>query len=139
MGSNEAGTQAVVVTEGVMLGQLLPDLTELPDEISLRSGEEMTVFLPSRAGAGYVWEAVVEDEAVLEASTQFQGADDAAVGQRTFSRNELLTLRGRSAGTTSVRLVQRRAWERDVEPIGAHTLTVNVADDAEATELGGTQ
>lgn len=126
------------VLERATLGDDLPELTELPDEISLRPGEARTVFLPSRAGAGYVWEAVVDDEAVVEASTQFERADDAAVGQRTFSRNELLTLRALSAGTTRVRLVQRRTWEEGVEPIGAHTLTVNVADPAEATEQGGT-
>jgi predicted secreted protein len=124
--------------ERATLGDALPELTELPDEISLRPGEEMTVFLPSHAGAGYVWEAAVDDEAVVEASTQFERADDAAVGRRTFSRNELLTLRGRGAGTTRVRLVQRRTWERDVEPIGARTLTVNVAAPAEATKQGGT-
>lgn len=127
-----------IAVETVTLASDVPDLTELPDEIQLRAGEETTLFLPSRAGAGYVWEAEVDDDAVVDVSTQFESADDAAVGERTFSRNELLTLRGRSAGTTSVRLVQRRTWERDVEPIGAHTLTVNVADPAEATELGGT-
>jgi predicted secreted protein len=118
------------------LGDDLPELTELPEQISLRPGDETTVLLPSRAGAGYVWEATVEDAAIVEASTQFERADDAAVGQRTFSRNELLTLRGRSAGTTRVRLVQRRTWEKG-EPKSAHTLTVNVADE-EATERGGT-
>jgi predicted secreted protein len=124
--------------ERATLGDDLPELTELPEQISLRPGDETTVLLPSRAGAGYVWEATVEDAAIVEASTQFERADDAAVGQRTFSRNELLTLRGRSAGTTSVRLVQRRTWEKG-EPKAAHTITVNVADDAEATERGGTQ
>jgi predicted secreted protein len=126
------------VVERATLGDALPELTELPGEISLRPGEETTVLLPSRAGAGYVWEADVDDEAVVEASTQFERADDAAVGRRTFSQNELLTLRGRSAGTTRVHLVQRRAWERGVEPIGAHTLEINVADASKATELGGT-
>ena len=124
--------------ERATLGDDLPELTELPDEISLRPREEMTVFLPSRAGAGYVWEADVDDEAVVEASTRFERADDAAVGQKTFSRNELLTLRGLSRGTTYVHLVQRRAWEKGVEPIAARTLMVNVADPAEATEQGGT-
>jgi predicted secreted protein len=127
------------VLERGRLAAAVPELTELPEEVSLRPGEEATLFLPSNAGAGYVWEAEVDDEAVAEASTQFEGADDAAVGGRTFSENELLTLRGRSAGTTSVRLFQRRTWEKDVEPIGAHILTVNVADDAEATERGGKQ
>jgi predicted secreted protein len=125
------------VLERARVGDDVPALTELPDHISLRPGDETTVLLPSRAGAGYVWEAAVEDEAVVEASMKFERADHAAVGQGTFSRNELLTLRGRSAGTTRVRLVQRRTWERG-EPKAAHTLTVNVADDPEATERGGT-
>jgi predicted secreted protein len=127
------------VLERATLGDDLPELTELPDQLSLRAGDETSVLLPSRAGAGYVWEATVEDKAVVEASTQFEPADEAAVGERTFSSHELLSLRGRRAGTTRVRLVQRRTWEKDVEPIGAHVITVNVADEAEATERGGTQ
>jgi predicted secreted protein len=127
------------VLERATLGDEVPEVTELPDELSLRTGDETSVLLPSRAGAGYVWEATVEDEAVVEALTRFEGADDAAVGERTFSPNELLALRGRRAGTTRVRLVQRRTWEKDVEPIGAHVITVNVADQAKATERGGAQ
>ena len=127
------------VLERATLGDEVPEVTELPDELSLRTGDETSVLLPSRAGAGYVWEATVEDEAVVQASTQFEPADETAVGERTFSPHELLSVRGRRAGTTRVRLVQRRTWEKDVEPIGAHVITVNVADEAEATERGGTQ
>jgi len=126
------------VIERVMLGDLVPDLTELPDELTLRPGEEQTIHLPSLARAGYVWEAEVEDGAVAEAAVAFQPADDAAVGSRTFSRSELLTLTGRKEGSTRVLLAQRRTWEEGVEPIAAHTLTVNVAESAEATERGGT-
>jgi predicted secreted protein len=122
------------VLERETLGDDLPELTELPDQLSLRTGDETSVLLPSRAGAGYVWDATVEDEAIVEASMQFEPA----VGQGTFSPNEVLSVRGREAGTTRVRLVQRRTWEKDVEPIGAHVITVNVADEEEATEGGGT-
>jgi predicted secreted protein len=127
-----------VAVETVTLGSVVPEMTEIPDEIALEPGEEKTVLLPSRAGAGYVWEAEVEDEAVADATVKFESADAAAVGARTFSENELLILRGRDEGTTRVHLVQRRTWEEGVEPQAAHTLTVNVADDAEATERGGT-
>lgn len=128
-----------MAVETVTLASVVPDLSELPDEISLGEGEETIVLLPSRAAAGYVWEAAVDDEAVVEASMRFEGADDAAVGARTFSKNERLILSGRNPGTTRVRLVQRRTWEEDVEPIGAHVLTVNVAGPTEATERGGTE
>ena len=128
-----------VAVETVTLASVVPEMTEIPDEIALETGEETTILLPSQAGAGYVWEAEVEDESVAEAAVKFEGVDDAAVGARTFSENELLTLRGIAEGTTRVRLVQRRTWEEGVEPKTAHTLTVNVAAPEEATERGGTQ
>jgi predicted secreted protein len=127
-----------VTAETVTLVIVVPDLTSLPGEISLQIGEEQTLLLPSSAQAGYVWEADVDDEAVVEASTKFEGADDAAVGARTFSENERLTLRGLAEGATTVHLVQRRTWEEGVEPISAHTLAVNVAGPEQATERGGT-
>ena len=128
-----------MAVETVTLASVVPEMTEIPDEIALETGEETTILLASRAGAGYVWEAEVEDESVAEAAVKFEGVDDAAVGARTFSENELLTLRGIAEGTTRVRLVQRRTWEEGVEPQAAHTLIVNVAGPTEATERGGTQ
>ena len=116
----------------------MPDVTALPGELTLGTGEELTIVLPSLAGGGYVWEAVVDDEAVATASTAFVGADEAAVGRKTFSRSELLTLHGVGAGTTRVQLVQRRTWESGVEPIAAHSLTVNVVA-GEATQRGGSK
>jgi len=124
--------------ETVTLDIVVPESPGLPEEISLAKGEERTIPLPSRAAAGYVWKAEVEDESVAAASATFEEADDAAAGTRAFSEHERLTLTGRAEGTTRVHLVQRRTWESGVEPIGAHTLTVNVAGSAEATELGGT-
>jgi len=127
-----------VTAETVTLDIVVPDLTGLPDEVSLQIGEEQTLLLPSSAQAGYVWEAESDDEAVVAVSTKFEGADDAAVGARTFSENERLTLKGLAEGETSVQLVQRRTWEEGVKPIAAHTIAVNVAGAAEATQPGGT-
>ena len=127
-----------MAVETVTLDIVVPDLTGLPDEISLEQGEEQTLLLPSSAQAGYVWEAETDDEAVVAVSTKFEGADDAAVGARTFSENERLTLRGLAEGATTVHLVQRRTWEEGVKPIAAHTIAVNVAGAAEATQPGGT-
>jgi len=127
-----------VTAETVTLDIAVPDLTGLPDAISLEMGEEQTLLLPSRAQAGYVWEAEADDEAVVQLSTKFEGADDAVVGARAFSENERLTLRGLAEGRTTVRLVQRRTWEEGVKPISAHTIAVNVARPTEATQRGGT-
>jgi len=117
---------------------VVPDQNDLPDEITLALGGEQTLLLPSSAGAGYVWEATVDDEAVVEVSTKFEDAAAKGAAKPKFGENELLTLRGRAEGRTAVRLVQRRTWEEGVAPIAAHALTVNVAA-AEATKSGGTQ
>jgi predicted secreted protein len=127
-----------VTAETVTLDIVVPDLTSLPDAVPLQIGEEQTLLLPSSAQAGYVWEVEVDDEGVVEASTKFEGADDAAVGARAFSENERLTLKGLAEGETSVNLVQRRTWEEGVKPLAAHTIAVNVAGSAEATQPGGT-
>ena len=127
-----------MTAETVTLDIVVPDLADLQRDLVRKTGEEQTLLLPSRAQAGYVWEAETDDEAVVGVSTKFEGADDAAVGARTFSENERLTLRGLAEGTTTVHLVQRRTWEEGVAPMSAHTLAVNVARPAEATELGGT-
>lgn len=116
-------------------GDPASDAAQPPGELTLSVGEERTLDLPSLAGGGYVWEATAEDEAVATVSTAFVGADEATVGQKAFSRHELLTLQGVGVGKTEVRLVQRRAWESGVEPVAAHSLTVNVVD--ETTEQGG--
>lgn len=127
-----------MTAETVTLDIVVPDLTSLPDAVPLQIGEEQTLLLPSSAQAGYVWEVEVDDEGVVEASTKFEGADDAAVGARAFSENERLTLKGLAEGETSVNLVQRRTWEEGVKPLAAHTIAVNVAGSAEATQPGGT-
>jgi predicted secreted protein len=123
-----------VAVEAAAPKSVVPDLSSLPDEVSLEPGGEQTLLLPSSAGAGYVWQVAVDDESVVEATTKFE---DAAAPRPTFGENELLTLKGRAEGRTAVRLVQRRTWEEGVAPIAAHALTVNVAA-AEATESGGT-
>jgi predicted secreted protein len=102
-------------------------MTELPLRVTLSVGVAETLELPSLARGGYVWVAKVEDESVVEAATDFRAAAAGPNGSPAgFSRSELLTLRGRAAGTTRVQLVQRRGWEQGVEPLAAHMLTVDV-------------
>ena len=70
-----------LAVETVTLDIVVPEPPELPDEISLHVGDEKSFLLPSRAAAGYVWEAKADDEAIVEASTKFEPADAAAIGQ----------------------------------------------------------
>jgi predicted secreted protein len=108
-------------------------LGDLPDRLTLQRGEDKIVRLPSAAGAGYRWEATVDDESVVGAHVAFDSALTTAGGGAAFSPDELLTLRGRAIGATRVRCVQRRGWEREAQPLAEHTLLVNV----ESTDTKG--
>jgi predicted secreted protein len=102
---------------------------ELPDEVTLRLDDERTFRLPSLAGAGYRWEATAEDGTIVEAEARFDDAVTSTSGHAAFSAHELLTLRGRKVGTSRVRCLQRRGWERQAPPLADRSITVNVVAD----------
>lgn len=99
---------------------------DLPDRVSIRRGEEQVIRLPSSAGAGYRWQASVDDEAIVSAEVRFERATTSASGAPAFSPHELLTLEGRAVGATLVQCVQRRGWEQDMLPLARYTLAVTV-------------
>ena len=127
-----------VAVETVTLDIVVPGLTEFPTRSRCKPARRQTLLF--RAGRrGLRWEAEVDDEAVVEASMKFEGADEAAVGARTFSENELLTLRGLRRGHDNVSIsFSDERGRKASTPKAAHTLAVNVAA-TEATERGGTQ
>ena len=113
-----------------------PPEPESSDDLTLRTGETTTIRLPGLATAGYRWEAVVDDDAVLEVSTDFEPGDIPPAGAATSNRDELLEVRAREAGTTTVRLRQRRPWEAHGEAAAERELRVNVvaSDDTSGEE-----
>ncbi len=81
---------------------------DFPRELTFRVGEEVTLQLPSLAGAGYVWEYGLGDPKLAEVDKRF--GEPAKGGDRAASF-ELVTLRGRAVGRTELKLRQRRSWE----------------------------
>jgi hypothetical protein len=45
---------------------------DLPERVSIPRGQEQVVRLPSSAGAGYRWQASVDDEAIVGAEVRFE-------------------------------------------------------------------
>lgn len=95
------------------------DEDDLPDKLELRVGEEQTLKLPSLASAGYLWEYELAEPGLVTIEKGFGEA-----GGGFEPARERLTLRGRKAGTTRLRLRQRRSWER--EPAAERVVTVTV-------------
>lgn len=111
---------------------------DLPERVTVRVGESTTLRLPSLAGAGYRWEARVDDETVVTAEASFGDAVTTTKGT-SFSETELLTLLGRRVGSTRVRCTQRRSWEGEADALTDASMTVDVVagDRGGQTEKGG--
>ena len=75
-----------VAVETAAPESVVPDQTGLPDEITLVLGGEQTLHLPSSAGAGYVWEAAVDDEAVVEPRRGSKTSERKASRDRNLAR-----------------------------------------------------
>jgi predicted secreted protein len=112
---------------------------ELPTHVTLPIHGERVLRLPSAAGAGYLWSATVDDDAVVRAEMRFDDPATTAGGHPAFGAHELLTLRARAAGTAHVRCRQERSWERAAAPLAEHMLTVTVVADQGDTSTEGEQ
>ena len=74
---------------------------------AVRVGESVTITLPESPTTGYRWHPDVDSELLASSDDSFEGAQDprGAPGIRR------LTFTALRAGSTTVRLVKKRAWE----------------------------
>ena len=96
------------------------------DETRLRRGQLLAIALDSNASTGYGWEIIEDGSPQLEpapvpASTA--PATPPMPGAGGTSRWRYCAVQ---AGTTTLRLVYRRSWEKDVEPVRTATYRVIV-------------
>jgi inhibitor of cysteine peptidase len=93
-------------------------------EITLQKGQTLTIKLEANPTTGYSWEFVGSEEAVLRqvGEPEFEADSDllGAPGTQT------LRFEAVEAGQTELRLVYRRPWETDVEPVETFTVQVTV-------------
>jgi predicted secreted protein len=112
-------------------------MADVPEELHLRVGEQDTIRLPGLATAGYRWQAAVEDDAVASVSSRFDSGETTRAARTASSRDELVTVSGRAAGTTRLSLIQRRSWEGGGDPIARHDVVVTVVAAAKQSDSGG--
>jgi predicted secreted protein len=111
-------------------------MAEVPERLVVSVGEERTIRLPGLATAGYRWQASVDDGLVATVASHFD-SDVAEAAAASSSRDELVTVKGKSVGQTCVRLAQRRSWEEEKAPIASHVMQVEVVAAAQQTRSEG--
>ncbi len=92
--------------------------------IELTSGQKLVLSLESNPTTGFDWEVSEIDEAVIKQSgeSEFKSESDllGAGGVRTF------TFEAVEEGTSTLKLVYHRSWEKDIPPEQEFTVTINV-------------
>lgn len=96
-------------------------------QVELAAGQVLEVTLESNPTTGYGWEVSEVDGAVLaqEGEAQFQEAP--TEGEQVVGAGGVQTFRfTASPGETTLTLVYRRSWEKDVDPLETFTVQVTV-------------
>lgn len=96
----------------------LPVVAAVPSgETRLRLGQLMSIELDSNASTGYGWEIVEDGDPVVEPAPVPASAAPSAPPMPGAGGTSRWRYRAVQSGSTTVRLVYRRAWEKDVEPV----------------------
>jgi inhibitor of cysteine peptidase len=93
-------------------------------EITLQKGQTLTIKLEGNPTTGYSWEVAETEDAILQQAgePEFEAESDllGAPGTQTLRFEAVET------GQMELKLVYRRSWEADVEPLETFTVHVTV-------------
>jgi hypothetical protein len=102
---------------------------EVPTSITLKAGEEQSVTLPGLGSAGYTWIWDVEgtQDCVSLRLESAGGAPASGHGiPQGGSVDSLLVVRGLRPCSVTIRLAQRRPWEKGRPPLRELSVSVTV-------------
>ncbi len=86
-------------------------------ETRLQRGQLLAIELDSNASTGYAWEIVEDGSPVLEPAPVPAIAVPAVAPMPGAGGTSRWRFRAAQSGTADLRLVYRRSWEKDVEPV----------------------
>lgn len=94
------------------------------ETVELTAGQKLVLSLESNPTTGFDWEVSEIDEDVIKQSgeSEYKSESDliGAGGVRTF------TFEAVTAGTSALKLIYHRSWEKDIPPEQVFTVTINV-------------
>lgn len=92
--------------------------------VQVRRGTRITIELNENPTTGYRWMISSIDEAFLvPAGDDFVLPDQKSPGSGGLRR---FFFRAKSAGSTALTLINKRAWQRDDQAVGTFNLTIRI-------------
>ena len=111
----------------------MKDLSSDPHRINLRVGGTHQLKLQGPGSTGYTWEYSIEgSQGIVSVSIEPSGEPPrnprGGPIPDTYSLDGMLVITALKPGTTKVRLLLRRPWERDNPPLKELCLDISVSE-----------
>jgi len=104
-------------------GPVRLEIEDAGKTVELEKGQGLVVVLEGNLTTGYAWEVAEVDEQVLQpGEITFKPQSDLEGAPGAFT----IEFRAAGEGQTSLGLVYRRSWEKDVKPLETFTVQVVV-------------
>lgn len=96
--------------------------------VELAPGQDLAIILESNPSTGYRWQVIELDESILQqiGETDYAPHDPGQPSLPGQAGQEIWRFQAVGPGRTTLQLVYRRSWEKEVEPLKTYTLHVRV-------------
>jgi inhibitor of cysteine peptidase len=105
-------------------GRIKIDKASNGQTIEMKVGQKLVLSLESNPTTGYNWEIIAIDEAILKPSGEAEYESDS----KLIGSGGILTYNFEAVqmGSSTVKLIYHRSWEKDVAPLQEFNITVVV-------------
>ena len=93
----------------------------------MEQGETFEIALEANATTGFSWEIAEIDEDIVQLVSSEYVPDSNAERLPGKGGKTVFRFQAVGSGETTVKLVYRRPWEKDVEPLETHVVQVSVS------------
>lgn len=118
----------VLLTGGCSPTQVQIDKSHNGAQKELTRGQTLLVTLESNPTTGYSWQVAEVNQAVLRQNGDAEYKPQSATNPPVVGAGGTETFRfeAANAGATTLKLIYRRPWEKDVAPLLTYTVQVTV-------------
>jgi len=118
----------LLLTGGCSASEIRMDDTHNNSQKEILRGQTLVVTLASNPTTGYSWQVAEADKAVLRqvGDAEFKSSAPSNPPLVGASGTETFRFETIGAGTTTLKMIYRRSWEKDVPPIKTFTVQVVV-------------
>lgn len=102
-------------------------ITNIPEEIKLKTGESTSLKFKGMGTAGYEWNYTIDgSKDCVDVSKEFDSGKKSGKQNVGASADEIFTLAAKKSGTVVIYFTEQRSWEKNSNPVNEKKVSVTV-------------